>query len=77
MQEAISEIVKDLKHSSRPLTAQEIMLRLRGSKSEANLYKELKNLMNLGIIKKVKFECEGYKIVKRNEIIVIPHKANL
>ena len=61
---SVQELLLRMNRSVRPITAKEIELIVDG-KSCRNSYKELKKLMDLKIIKKVKFVCEGYIINER------------
>ena len=59
----LDKIINDLTYSVRPLTAKEIELKVTNSMSRKSVYKIIKRLVKMNMIKKVKFECEGYKII--------------
>ena len=53
----MENVIKILRHFPRPITAVELQAKLKGEK---NLNHKLQSLLKYDIIKKIKFESEGY-----------------
>lgn len=64
---SLEELFKDKKKCNRPLTYGEIMNSL-DNMSEMAAYKQLCKLQKVGVIRKVRFECVGYKYITKKDL---------